>query len=349
MRKAQVGLVLVLVLSVMFSFGCCPPEEEEGPSTGLVEGPKVRITLGSSMAEGHYMDTACEMFVEQVEARAPNITVVYYGQATLYNDVDAARVLPVGGIDMYTCQAGIFGQRIKSWNSLLTAPYSGWDHFWAVEDDPRIRERKAVDVEEQMNIKVLSWFHYYLSQTYASRVSINSTADLEGLKIRVPAPLLNPLIQAWGASPIMLSPGEVYMALYQGAVDAAFSGYSRILLSRWYECADYLWEPTVGYGAGYAFAMNLDKWNSLPPQYQELILEIAQELEQFCREQGAIDDERDRTILIEEKGMIECDWRGTPLQDEWDAKAAEIMEAADRAILGDELYEWYVQIIEEHR
>jgi TRAP-type mannitol/chloroaromatic compound transport system substrate-binding protein len=107
------------------------------------------------------------------------------------------------------------------------------------------------------------------------RKEIKTVADLSGLKFRIGG-IAGQVLQKLGVVPQQLAGGEIYPALEKGTIDAAEwvgpyddekLGFNKVAKFYYYPG---FWEggPTV-----HAFA-NLDKWNSLPKNYQ-VILEAA--------------------------------------------------------------------------
>ncbi|GGA50717.1 TRAP transporter substrate-binding protein [Okeania sp. KiyG1] len=110
------------------------------------------------------------------------------------------------------------------------------------------------------------------------RREINTVADLNGLKMRIPG-LGGDVMSKLGVNVQVLPGGEVYLALERGAIDAAeFSGpYDDEKLGL-YRAAKYYyypgwWEP----GPTLDLLVNLDAWKKLPREYQEIFQTAAYE------------------------------------------------------------------------
>ena len=110
------------------------------------------------------------------------------------------------------------------------------------------------------------------------RREINTLADLNGLKMRIPG-LGGDVMNKLGVNVQVLPGGEVYLALERGAIDAAeWAGpYDDEKLGL-HKAAKYYyypgwWEP----GPTLDVLVNLDAWNNLPQQYQEIFQTAAYE------------------------------------------------------------------------
>jgi TRAP-type mannitol/chloroaromatic compound transport system substrate-binding protein len=110
------------------------------------------------------------------------------------------------------------------------------------------------------------------------RNEINTVADLQGLKMRIPG-LGGEVMSRLGVTVQVLPGGEIFQALQTGAIDAAewVGPYDDEKLGM-HQVADYYygpgwWEP----GPTVEVQINLDEWNALPPLYQEAIRSAAYE------------------------------------------------------------------------
>jgi len=104
------------------------------------------------------------------------------------------------------------------------------------------------------------------------RKEINTVADLNGLKMRIPG-LGGQVMTQLGVTVQVLAGGEIFQALQTGAVDAAeFVGPYDDEKLGFNQVADFYyfpgwWEP----GPTLEVQVNLDEWNKLPKEYQEIL------------------------------------------------------------------------------
>jgi TRAP-type mannitol/chloroaromatic compound transport system substrate-binding protein len=120
----------------------------------------------------------------------------------------------------------------------------------------------------QTGVQMGGWF----------RKEINTVADLQGLKMRIPG-LGGQVMSKLGVTVQSLPAGEIFQALQTGAIDAAewVGPYDDEKLGL-NKAADYYyapgwWEP----GSVLEVEINLDEWNNLPPEYQAAIRTAAAE------------------------------------------------------------------------
>ena len=128
-----------------------------------------------------------------------------------------------------------------------------------------------------------------------SRVPINKLDDYKGKKIRYASITNKQMMEALGASPMLIPPPESQDALAKGIADGAMfpheAGFAYDLVS----VAKYAIEPPLA-SATFAFVMNPAKYNSLPPDLRAVLDKEAgvtgamsfgkawQDFEKFARE-----------------------------------------------------------------
>jgi tripartite ATP-independent transporter DctP family solute receptor len=139
-------------------------------------------------------------------------------------------------------------------------------------------------------------------QITTSEKPVNSAADLDGLKLRVPgAPALVGLFKALGASPVSMQFGEVYTSLQTHIVDGQENPLSVIDAGKFYEvqkyCAlsNHVWD-------GYWICANPDAWAALPPDLQGMVAKAFNETALLERDDLAKLDQSLQATL-ESKGV----------------------------------------------
>ena len=80
------------------------------------------------------------------------------------------------------------------------------------------------------------------------------------------------MIGAWGASAMSYGPGDIYEAMQKNVLDGFTFEYSGVKSFSLYEVCDYVTELEIMTGP-FVTAMNLDSWNNLPEEYQEVLEE----------------------------------------------------------------------------
>ncbi|HED24239.1 MAG TPA: TRAP transporter substrate-binding protein [Firmicutes bacterium] len=132
---------------------------------------------------------------------------------------------------------------------------------------------------------------------------VRNLDDLQGMKIRAAGLSANSLALL-GAVPEAMPQPDAYEALARGLVEGNLAPLE--VLQGWNqaEVTDYVTRTPFLYNALFFMTMNLEKWESLPPDLQQIFIEVS---EQFHEEVGAsLWDEQNEEALqwaIEETGQ----------------------------------------------
>lgn len=99
---------------------------------------------------------------------------------------------------------------------------------------------------------------------------LHTLADAKGLRIRQPDPIHKLLIEAMGAAPAAVQPGDVADALNKGTIDGVIMGYSGVTAFQLQAVARYSTEWNTGV-VSFAMVMNKDSYSKLPADIKKAI------------------------------------------------------------------------------
>ena len=107
---------------------------------------------------------------------------------------------------------------------------------------------------------------------FVSKKPLEGVDDLKGLKVRAPEGLIQQVFAAAGAVPVNLPYAEVFTALDKGVIDAADSTvFSSNQAQGLHDAGNHPVYPGFHSMPLVEVSMNLDKWNSLPEDLQEIL------------------------------------------------------------------------------
>lgn len=159
---------------------------------------------------------------------------------------------------------------------------------------------------------------------------IRTPADLAGLKLRIPTRTGAWIIEALGATPVGMPVPELPQALSKKVVDGALIPFEIVKPLKLQELTRYQIEgpANIRFGtATFQVSMNLDKWNSLPADLQQVILNESGE--NWHKEIGGIWTESEHGglaaleaagnehILLNEQELAAFRKRLAPVIDRW--------------------------------
>lgn len=124
--------------------------------------------------------------------------------------------------------------------------------------------------QDYKDAKMMFFFVSEPFTIHTSKKKISSMADLQGLKIRSSGAEQSATLKQLGASPVTMPITEVYTSLEKGVLDGVFTAFTAMVSYRLYDVTKY--SIMAGLSATpMAVAMNMEKWNSLPQDIQEIL------------------------------------------------------------------------------
>lgn len=158
--------------------------------------------------------------------------------------------------------------------------------------DGEIGETLRQSMRDKAGLEVLAFGEIGFRQITNDDRPIIVPADLEGLRIRVPgSPMRSLMFETYGATPVTMNLGELYLALQQGTVDGQENPLAGTVNRSFHEVQTYFSMSNHVY-TPVTFVMHGAKFDSLSEEHRELVRRAALEAAQYSRELGAkADDE----------------------------------------------------------
>lgn len=242
------------------------------------------IRLAHTAATSHAHHQAAEQFAKGVADRTGGkVKVEVYPAGELGDQPALAEQITTGALDMAVVSLGNLATYSKKLNA-MTAPFL-FENYDAAH--------KVIDafVMDWMNEGLashdtygLSMFDYGFRQTTTKGITVNSAADLKGVKIRVPpAAGLMAAFEAIGANTQKIAYSELYSSLKQGVVDGQENPVFTILADSLYETQDNL-ALTNHYFDCQALVINKAEFDGFKPELQQIIKEEAVKAQNLTRD-----------------------------------------------------------------
>lgn len=133
-----------------------------------------------------------------------------------------------------------------------------------------------------LNAHILAWPAYDVSTFYIYTIkkpTLSKTTGLalKGVKMRSTG-LYKPLLSAMSATPVAISPGDVYTGLQRGVVDGIAWPKGSVTKYGWEKFLKYKITPNF-YGATFLTIVNKDKWASLTQAERDFLTKLAKQYE----------------------------------------------------------------------
>lgn len=280
-RLLIVVLVLVLTSSLVFAGG---QQEKEGGAQGDVE--KVyTLKLAHIDPPTHPHNLASEKMAEIVKERTGGKVIIeVYPAGQLGNAPNLMEQLKMGSIQIFQGGIGWWGSSLPDyWLVASNFVFDNLDHSRAVMKG-EIGEDLAENLKDEIGIRVLTQGMIRNPRNLATVRPVKSLDDLKGLKVRVPE-MPNWMIpwKALGANPTPMPLTETYLGLKQGVVEGVEHGYPQLYLNNYTEVAKYVTNTQHQFEMA-GFFMQEKFFQSLPEEYQNILIDAALEAEEFNNE-----------------------------------------------------------------
>lgn len=229
-----------------------------------------------------FAEDVTDYFVERFNRRAKGIAHIrYLGGPEVIPQRQMVYALKRGVVDMYFGSATYMLGLAPEAEALLAA---------SVTPD-QARTNGAMDAlsaiwAEKLNAYFLGWhqtgprLHLFLMNPPVFRD--DGLPDVAGLRVRT-TPTYRAFLSALGTRPIDIPSGEVYTALERGTVDAIAWTSTSMSDQGFQNFVKYRIDPGV-LGLVMTLQINLDRWKTLPPDVQTLLLVESLRYEHESRE-----------------------------------------------------------------
>lgn len=305
MKKWMTGFIysIVAVLVLAACDGGSGKKVETG-GKAPTEGDgyeETTIRLAYNLPQDHHIAVGIEQFAKDVvEKSGGKVKMQVYPAGQLLSDKDMNQSILSGGVEMGVNSSTLWSSTVPALG-IFDVPYVFNDYSAVGEAVNGEFGDKLRGAMEAKGAKVLMFADYGYVQFANNKRPLKSPEDFKGLKIRSIGDLPSELIQAYGASPVFMGGGEVYMALQRNTVDGATSGTTAMLQRKYEEVTKYLTINNYAY-LEFLLAVNKDFWDKLPEKTQVLLQETAKETEEWIRSQAEKED-TESAKQLEANGM----------------------------------------------
>lgn len=272
---------------------------------GMTASAATKLNLSVPDAASSSIGVAAQEFADQLNEKSEGeLEVKVYFDGSLYGGDATAAVTTMqdGGLDMLCLATSWYASFDSSFN-VIQIPYL----FKSVDAEQAYLNDEASqpmwDAVEGMGVKFLAAWTRSFRMTTNNIRPITKPEDFEGIKLRTPG---NQIYQVFfgdgcGANVTPMSFSEVYTALQTNTIDGQENPADVPFSASFYEVQKYI-SATNHIGEAWVVGMNPDKFASLSEDMQTLVLETAQEMQQWKKDYDEATDQSDIDFMIE-KGM----------------------------------------------
>ena len=309
-KKKFIAVLSCLVLTVGMLAGCSmkSPTKSTVKDTTKAAASAPEVTLVYAEVNPidtivGQTDTAFKEKVEELSKGKIKIDIQASGVLGAENDVLDTMLGGGGTIAMSRISAFALTSYGGEKSKLLSIPYTfvNREHFWKFATSELAPEFLLEPHEKGSGVRGL----FYGEEGFRSFFTVKpvkSIKDLKGMKIRVSNdPVMNGMVKGLGASPTVVSFGELYSALQTGVVDGAEQPIANYKSNAFQEVAPNL--ILDGHTLGAIQVIITDKaWDKLSKENQNIITEAGKYASEYNRK---ISEDAENKVLkeLKEKGV----------------------------------------------
>lgn len=239
--------------------------------------PDVRLRMGHTVPKTAPVAQSDDLFAQDVAKRSNNkvqIQIFWAGAAGA--PAELLDLLSAGSVDMAAITPSYYPAKLPLLGALSALPLGMptvpsiqtiWTTLW--KEMPSLQEEaKANNIHPQ-------WEHVFNEYHLLCTSPIKTLDDLKGKKIRSQGEYFPLALNALGATPVTVLPGQFYEAMQRKVIDCMLLPWDLIATNRLYEIAKHGSNINFGTIVSHLNTYNLAKWNSLPPEAKKLLDEAA--------------------------------------------------------------------------
>ena len=261
------------------------------PATDVEALPELTLSVGHSGAPDGFADIASVKFKELVEERTDGrFTVEVFPSGQLGGERELVEGAQIGSVDIAVVLAGIMESFVSEFG-VLNLPYlfDDRDHVFATLDGPVGEDLLAL--LDGVDLKGLAFGEFGFRSMMTAPRPINTPADLNGIKIRVPeSDLYINTMELLGATPTPIPGPEIFTSLQNGVVDATEAPIFAAVTQKYYETPLEHLSLTEHIYAALMMVGSQDMWERLGPEGQRLVKRAALEAVTHQRQRSIADD-----------------------------------------------------------
>ncbi len=266
----------------------------------------IELRMGFKTTSASFEGQTYQVFADLVnEKSAGGLLVNLFPADSLGSGTSQVENLVIGAQDIFAEEPADFYSFNKDLRvtglPFLFNNYEHYQAFWRGEYGKKIHDSLV-----EQGLRVLNPNHNMRRGPYRTLITtrpVRSLKDVEGLKLRVYEQ--DVYIRSWkqlGASPTIITWGEVYLALQQGIVEAATSPLSLVYGSNFTEVAKYMTNIDE-MPQDIIIVMNEAKYQSLPDNLKQVLLEAANEAGEWATKNIGETTDKALQKMKEENGL----------------------------------------------
>ena len=306
MKKSQVWVAFLVVLFLLAALVACSPKEtkegtaeegaaQEGTAEEAVE-ETIELRLVMPTPAGDERTVWNEEMAESFNARAGGRYVLkVHPGGTLVNVTEYLDAVRTGAVEMFDSALPTYAGQEPRFNAfVLPYLFDSGEAFAAAEAD--LVELFSAITEEKFNQKILGFVYVGSFDIFNTKRTIKSPEDLKGMLVGAPDPGIAAILDQLGAATVNVAWPDFYTSLDKGVVDGIMFMPNAVINNKLTDLCKYY--TSINNPQGHAaLSINLDVWNAMPEDIQQILVEEIQKSYQKVSEHYINQREKDHETM----------------------------------------------------
>ncbi len=241
--------------------------------------PSMTLRYATGFPEAVYMNEPAKWFASEVEKRSGGkIKMKLFFGGTLGKSNEILDLVSKGAVDAGSVVQGYFTSALPFAAMTNSLPMTFFDGEAAMRAAMKLDKTNPDQIAEYERNNIVPLVNRFL-QNYKLICTkpVRTMKDLEGLKIRTFGNYMPKMFAAIKATPVNVLPVEMYEALKRGSMDCSYLTYPFFTVFKLYEVAPYVIDVKFGGINAYWLAMNKRKFEAMPQNVQDLLVQVGKE------------------------------------------------------------------------
>ena len=218
-----------------------------------------------------------QWFADEVTKRSGGkLKIQVFAGGALGKPTELLKLVSEGGVQMATTSPAYFTSQFPLLSATNSLPLVFKDAAQVQRILPVLyAETPGLQAElKQLNLHPIYWHSvdpYYM----ICRTPVRTLADMKGKKVRSYGDDVPRMLQAVGAIPVNLLPGDLYESLQKGTIDCTPYSLATAVSLKLHEVAKYVTFMNIGSPGGWPIFVNQKAWDGLSADNKKLVMEVS--------------------------------------------------------------------------
>lgn len=218
-----------------------------------------------------------QWFADEVTKRSGGkLKIQVFAGGALGKPTELLKLVSEGGVQMATTSPAYFTSQFPLLSATNSLPLVFKDAAQVQRILPILyADTPGLQAElQQLNLRPIYWHSvdpYYM----ICRTPVRTLADMKGKKVRSYGDDVPRMLQAIGAIPVNLLPGDLYESLQKGTIDCTPYSLATAVSLKLHEVAKYVTFMNIGSPGGWPIFVNQKAWDGLSAENKKLVMDVS--------------------------------------------------------------------------